>query len=163
MKNNNNLKNILIIVFFLVCVLAVLFIPKLFKNNDEGVTSLKYIEKDKYKVNEYIPVYVDDMQMSKKYLNDFINYLLKDIDGSYELIDIDYRTNKFNNINEYKQFIYDLKIPVSDSVIEYATYELNGYKYYDIYDKQGNRFIFKTNGVMQYKVLFDLDKYDGDD
>lgn len=164
MKNNFDLKNVFIFLFIIGCLSCVLFIPKLLKNKNDGYKdgTNHIIVKDSYKVNEFIPVYVNDQQMSIKYLHDFISILIEDIDNSYDMIDKDYRDKKFGSLKEYRNYIDSLEIPYDDTVSKYATYELNGYKYYDIYDRDGHRFIFKTEGVMQYKVLFDtLD--DGDD
>ncbi len=155
MKNNDNKGSIVLLIFVIVCVLGVIYIPRLFKGNGEGMSTLKLIEKDYYGVNEYIPVYVDDEQMSKKYLQDYINSLIYDMDGSYKLLDKEYREEKFGNIYNYKYFIDSLNISTSAEVAKYAVYERFGYKYYDLYDKDGHRFIFKTDGVLQYKVYFD--------
>ena len=155
MKNNDNLKNVLLVILFVVSILAIIYIPKFLKRDSHELKYVEYIKKDKYKVNEYIPIMVNDEQMSRKYLNDFINIIIDDIDYSYTLIDEDYKNEMFGSLDSYKKYIYDLKLPVIDTVDKYAVYDLNGYKYYDIYDKDGHRFIFKTKGVMQYKVLFD--------
>ena len=163
MKNNDNLKSFLLIILFVISILAVLYIPKFFKKDVDGYVYEEFIKKAKYKVNEYIPIMINDEQMSRKYLNDFINIIIDDIDYSYTLIDEDYKNEKFGSLDSYKKYIYDLKLPVIDTVDKYAVYDLNGYKYYDIYDKDGHRFIFKTKGVMQYKVLFDNDGESEDD
>lgn len=165
MKKNDNYKNIFLILFIFLCILSVIYIPKLLKSNNDGYRMgiKEYIKKDKYKVNEYVPIMINDEQMSRKYLNNFISIIIDDIDYSYKLVDKDYRDEKFDDLDNYKNYIYGLKISMTDTVDKYATYELNGYKYYDIYDKDGHRFIFKTKGVMQYKVLFDSDTKNGDE
>ena len=155
MENNEQFKNIFLVGFLILCVVGVIYIPKLLRKNNEGITNIKYIEKDKYKVNEYIPVYVDDMQMSKKYLKDYINQLIYNIDDSYELLDRDYRNKVFGNVEIYKNYIYSLNLSGAISVNKYATYENGGYKFYDIIANDGHRFVFRTKGVMQYNVYFD--------
>lgn len=155
MKKNSNL---ILIVTLIVVVLAIVYIPNILRNNKKSnydINDLKFEKKTSYKPNEIIPVYVDDKQMSKIYLNDFINKLIYDIDGSYDLIDSNYKKYNFVSLNDYKEFIYNMEISMNNSISKYATYERLGYKYYDLYDKDGHRFIFKTDGVLQYKVLFD--------
>ena len=149
--------NLILIVTLIVIVLAIIYLPDYIKNYKKykGISDFNIEVKTSYKPNEIIPVYVDDKQMSKIYLNDFINKLIYDIDGSYDLIDSDYKKYNFINVNDYKEFIFNMEISMNNSVSKYATYERLGYKYYDLYDKDGHRFIFKTDGVLQYKVLFD--------
>ena len=93
--------------------------------------------------------------MSKIYFKDFLNALNTDMDSTYNLLEVDYRESVFENIYNYKKYIDNLELTMGSYVVKCATYERGKYKYYDIYDNDGNRFIFKTNGVMQYKVFFD--------
>lgn len=161
MKNESNLKNIIPIVIIIALIIGVIYIPKLLKKNNEdfdfGVH--ESISKDKYDVNEYIPVYVDDKQMSRIYLRDYVRNVLNDIDSSYDLINDKYRMDKFGSIDKYKEYINSLNLSMLIDIDKYSTYDRRGYKYYDMYDMDGHRFIFRTNGVMQYEVLFDDYKF----
>ena len=157
MKNDNKYKKVLPFIIIFALGLIVVYIPKLI-NNDKEKLNIKYdknLIKDKYNVNEYIPVYVDDKQMSRKYLQDYIRNVLNDLDSSYSLLNEKYRADVFGDINLYRNYIESLNLAMSDDISKYSTYDRNGYKYYDMYDINGNRFIFRTNGVMQYEVLFD--------
>ena len=155
MKNNDNKGTIVLVIIVIVCVLGVIYIPQLIKGNGEGMTTLELIEKDSYGVNEYIVVYMDDEHMALKYLQDYVNNLIYDMDASYSLLDIDYRNERFGNVIYYENYIDSLGISVNPSISKYAVYDRGGYKIYDVYDQSGNRFIFKTKGVMQYHVYFD--------
>lgn len=155
----NGIKEILLIVFAFLILLSIIYIPKIIKRNRDDINNGPIELKESYGVNEYIPVYVNDKQMSIIYFKDFLNMLLYDIDGSYDLLDKDYRDRVFENIYNYKDYIYNLKLSLNTSIVKYAVYERGNYKYYDLYDSDGHRFIFKTNGVLQYKVYFDdIDK-----
>lgn len=154
MSEDSKFSKIILVIIIIVAILSLVYIPKIINNKSSDID--KYYEEIKdYGVNEYIPVMVSDEQMSRKYLNDFKNMLVYDLNGSYELLDYDYRNEKFRSIDEYKNYISSLDLSHMTELDKWATYEVNGYKYYDLYDKVGNRFIFKTNGVMQYEVLFD--------
>ena len=98
---------------------------------------------------------IDDEQMSKRYLQDYLNILFENIDDSYNLLNKEYRDYRFGSIEKYKEFLATLGLTKSVDINKYATYEKNNYKYYDIYDKNGRRFIFKTKGVLQYELFFD--------
>ena len=156
MKRDNKSNIILLIVLFLMLV-SIIYVPKYIKNikKNKGIVNFDIQMKENYKPNEIIPVYIDDEQMSKIYFRDFLNALVTDMNSSYNLLDVDYRESVFSNIYNYKKYIDSLELSMSSSVVKYATYERVGFKYYDVYDNNGNRFIFETNGVMQYKVYFD--------
>lgn len=155
MKNKfSNFKNYILIFIVILLFLSIIYVPKIIKSFQNDKDYLKIELKENYGVNEIIPVYVDDKQMSRIYLIDFMNMLIYDIDGSYNMIDKSYSIYNFSDLESYKRYIKGLNIDMNNSVSKYATYERLGYKYYDVYDKDGHRFIFKTNGVLQYTVLF---------
>lgn len=158
----NEIKEIILVVFVIVILLSVIYIPKIIKKHKYDIDNSSIELKESYGVNEYIPIYVDDKQMAIIYYKDYLNTLMYDIDGSYNLLDKEYRAKRFENRYNYKAYIDSLNISVAASVVKYATYDKLGYKYYDVYDSGGNRFIFKTNGVLQYKVYFD-DISEGDE
>ena len=151
-------ESILLVGCILLIVLGVIYIPRFiknYKNENSSIEEFNIERKENYKANEIIPIYVDDEEMSKLYLMDFMNMLIYDIDESYNLFNEEYRDKKFNSLISYKEYINSMSIPVNNSVKKYAVYNIDDYKCYDIYDVNNNRFVFKTNGVMQYEVYFD--------
>lgn len=155
-------KDYLILGIASIAIVLVIYLPKILKGNSD-FDNKKIILKDNYKVNEFIPVYVDDQQMSIKYLNDYINNVYRDINKSYELLNIDYRNSRFGSVEKYKEYLESIGFSDETKVYKYSTYEMLGFKYYDILDKNNNRFIFKTNGVMQYELYFEkIDEGDDD-
>ena len=155
MKDEINIKNVIIIVIIILLIAVFVYIPKILDERKSSILNYNYsITKEKYNVNEYIPVYVDDEQMSRKYLNDFVKITLSDINESYYLLDKDYRDQEFGNIENYKQFIDSLNLSYNTSLDKYSIYDFMNHKIYDVYDKNGNRFVFMTNGVMQYEIYF---------
>lgn len=148
-------KDVLIIVLIILIVASIIYLPKILNKNKSDFDYQKIEVKEIYKANEIIPLYVNDEQMAKIYLRDYINNLINDMNGSYDLLDKNYRDERFGNINDYKSFIDSLKISYDSQVKRFAVYTSSIYKFYDVYDQDNNRFIFKTNGVMQYNVYFD--------
>lgn len=163
MKKNNN-DSIILFVIVVLILLAVLYVPNFIKNfgKNESIINYNVELKENYQPNEIIPIYVDDEQMSKIYFKDFLYKVISDIDSSYLFLNEDYREDSFKDIYKYKDYINSLNLSIDDSVSKFATYERGIYKYYDVYDNIGNRFIFRTNGVMQYEVYFDLDEGEED-
>ena len=117
------------------------------KNTDEYGRYLK-----NYKVNEYIPVYISDNEIAKIYLNDFLYLMSYDVERAYELLDDEYKTKKFGSLDGFINFVNSL---------DYESYEIDRYyksrngSIIGIYDVNNNLYVFKTSGVMQYKVYLD--------
>lgn len=150
MKNNSGLRNIIIFaVILLVFTGGYLIISKIVDDKNDEQVFLK-----NYKVNEYIPVYVSDEDMAKIYFNDYIHIMYSDINKAYNLLDEDYRNKKFGNIDNYKSYIKSLD-NLSYKVDSFYIDDSHKYKIYGVYDTNGNIFIFKTNGIMQYSVYLD--------
>lgn len=162
MINESSFKKYFPFLIIVVVILGVVYLPGILKKNKYDLSNTSYrknIVKDKYNVNEYISVYVDDEQMSKKYLKDFLNNVFNDFDASYNLLNKEFREYKFGGLTKYREYIESLNLSYSTGIFKYSTYEVSGYKYYDLYDKSGHRFIFKTNGVLQYEVFFEDYKF----
>ena len=107
-----------------------------------------------YGINEYSPVNISDEQMAKIYLNDYINNMYFDIEYAYNLLDEEYRTTRFGDISNYINYVNTLTYS-SYKVKKYHIDTEGKYKIFWIYDQNNNLFVFKTEGVMQYKVYLD--------
>lgn len=149
--NDNTKKNtIILIVLLVVFTLAYLLIKNLTKDD-----SLQYDEYLKnYEVNEYIPTYISDEDMAKIYLNDYITNMYYNVEKAYNSLDEEYRIKKFGNIEGYKSYVNSLNYQ-NYTLSKYYKKDSNGYIVFGVYDNNGNLFIFKTKGVMQYTVYLD--------
>lgn len=105
-----------------------------------------------YGVNEYVSVNISDKDMADIYFNDYISTVYTDIEKSYMLLNEEYRNKKFNNLEEYKNFINNLSV---GKIEKYYTQGKNNSKIYAIYDSNNNFYAFETKGVMQYSVYLD--------
>lgn len=121
-------------------------------NNDESVSYLK-----NYEVNEYIPIYVEEADIVIKYLNDFKNSMIGDINYSYSLLNKEYREKKFGSVGKYEEYVNKV-LSLSTYSLEVDAYKViysDGNKYFDVYDKEGYHYIFKENSIMNYEVYLD--------
>lgn len=150
MKNKPIATIILVIIIISVLTITYLVVDKLL--NSKEVYEGTYLKN--YQVNEYISMYVSDEDMSKIYLNDYIHNMYYDIEKAYNSLDEEYRNKRFGSIEKYKAYVRTLN---------YSTYNLEsyykktkeGYIIFGVRDENFNMFIFKTKGVMQYKVFLD--------
>ena len=146
---NDSLKNIIVIVCILLA-FSVLYsvIDKVFNKKLEEI----YLKN--YEVNEYIPTYISDEQMAEIYLNHYVHTLFYDNELAYKLLDEEYRNKKYGNFDNFKNYINSLNY-TTYKLKSFYVQEKQNYKIFGVYDNNGNVFIFKTNGVMQYTVYLD--------
>jgi len=150
MKNNKEFKNVVIFAIILLgFVGAYIILDKYFNKEEVDKEFLK-----NYEVNEYIPTYISDEDLTKIYLNEYVHIMYSDVERAYELLDTEYKEKKFGSLDAFKGYVNSLT---------YSNYKLDRFyvdnkgKYiiYGAFDTNGNIFIFKTNGVMQYTVYLD--------
>ena len=145
-------KSLKIIIISVIIVFAVLISYLIWDRFFKGNKEYNYLRD--YEVNEYIPTYISIQDMVKIYLNDYLFYMRYNPEKAYELLDKEYKEKKFNSFEDFKNYINNLK-KETIKLEKYSQKTINGYRVYTAYDTKGNVFIFKTDGVMQYRVLLD--------
>ena len=143
---------ILVLLVFLVYILSIVDTSNTDYSRDEGISYLK-----NYGVNEYIPVYVEEADVVIKYFNNYKNIMIRDVELAYNLLNKEYREEKYGNLENFKKYVNNL-IRVTTYSMEvdvYKTIYSNGNKYFDVYDKDGNHYIFKEKSIMDYEVYLD--------
>lgn len=155
----NILKNKRIII---VCItlLLVTFIIYLFVINDKDIlneTIEDYTYLKNYSSNEYVPVYVTEEDMVKKYLNDYKNNMLSDVEEAYNNLNKEYSEKRFGSLDKYKEYVNNF-ITISTYSMEvdkYSVSSMSGDKVFNIYDKSGNQYIIREKSIMNYEVYLD--------
>ncbi len=157
-ENIKKNKKIIFICIVLVVITFIIYIVLSSKNKiigESDTTNYKYLKK--YDYNEFIPVYVTEEDMVKKYLNEYKNNMLFDIDEAWNNLNKEYREIRFGTIDKYKEYvenIMSLSIYSMD-VDKYSVSRINGNKVFNIYDKSGNQYIIKEKSIMNFEVYLD--------
>lgn len=152
-------KFILIVVIFVLVLVAVYFYRE-YKASKEiyyesYLDDKEYVMIPKtYGINEYSPVNVTDEQMAKIYLNDYTQNMYFDKEYAYNLLDEEYRIKRFGDISSYIEYVNSLD-HLLYTVERYYVERDGKQRTFWIYDQAGNLFVFKVEGVMQYKVYLD--------
>lgn len=153
-----NKKTIMFCVFMLIISVFIYIVVnrddkvELLYESDNNLTYLK-----NYKVNEYIPVYIEEADMVIKYLNDFKNSMINNVEYSYNLLNKKYREKRFGSLDNYVKYINNI-LSTSTFTMEVDVYKVirdGKYKYFDVYDINGNHYIFKELSIMNYEVFLD--------
>ena len=151
-----NKKSYIWLVILVILGLLVFYGIKIYRSKKTLVPTDDYINytmnPKKYGVNEYNLVNITDRQLAAIYLNDYRNYLKNNIDQAYELLNEEYRSKKFNNIEEFKTYVNTINInnmPVEKYNIS------DDKKIIDVYISDNDRFIFKIKNILDYEVYLD--------
>ena len=143
----------LLIIGAIITVFVISFVAlrKIF--NDSNVEKRDPLFKN-YKVNEYIPTHVTDNDMARIYLTDYIYILMENRIEAYYLLDKSYRESKYPTLDSFNEYISSIDLSNVEIDKYYKTFSKN-YIIFGVYDKEGNFYAFKTQGVMQYSVYLD--------
>ena len=151
-----NKKSYIWLVVLVIIGLLVFYGIKIYRSKKTLVPTNNYINytmnPKTYDVNEYNLVNITDRQLAAIYLNDYRNYLKNNIDQAYELLNEEYRSKKFNNIEEFKTYINTININ-NMSVEKYNISDDK--KIIDVYISDNDRFIFKIKNILEYEVYLD--------
>ena len=132
------------------------FLEKKYNNLDEIESALINTDIEENENNKYSYNRIKDNELSKKYFTYYKNLILNNPQKAYEILDDEYKEKKFNNFNEFNNYIklnndkylkMDLK--------KYAKYEYEDFTQYVCVDNNGDYYIFNEIATMQFKVLLD--------
>lgn len=153
-----NKKIIFVCIAIIILFVGGYYLVLLYKNNTSDII---YEEVDteikSYEANEYIPVYMTQEEVMKKYLAEFKNLMLTNPLEAYELLNKEYRTFKYNSVDDFISYIDEIK-SISFyqlTVDKYDVKYVNGNKVFDIIGSDGNRYIIKELSIMNYEVYLD--------
>ncbi len=122
------------------------------KIGDSCAIEHKQIEKNENNTYKMTPISKDST--AERYFNTFLKHLKYDTQKSYELLDAQYRQQKFGNVNEYIKYVNDNKL--KDITLKaYKVYNYTDYSQYVCIDNQDRYYIFNENGVMNFTTLLD--------
>ena len=134
-------------------------------NIDEGNnydTHLSSIESTNY--NQYELQDVNEYSIILDHMTKLISDMTYDIENSYNTLDYEYKNDKFNTLNDYRNYIMkNFRTILSSSIEKYKINDTGEYKEYICIDQYGNYYIFKDKGVMNYTVMLDTYTIDSDE
>lgn len=111
------------------------------KNDDNKYKSYLILEDEQTCIKEFFDRYKFDVQF--------------DVNGLYNKIDKDYKSQAFENFEDFKTYInLDIENILNDEILKYKVTEDANSKSYSIIGKN-NRYIFEAKNLMDYTVLLD--------
>lgn len=151
-------KSLIIIITILIAAFILIGVL-IFNGNEDQNYNRKYDEsKTKYKINEVVPIYVNQEQMAKKYLSEYVNLIVFDEEKAFELLDESFSQRYFSgDFAAFSKYINSLKTKqfVQAKVTGYDIRKIEGKTYYYVKDLDGNQFLFKESRIRNYTVVID--------
>lgn len=122
------------------------------KIGDSCAIEHKQIEKNENNTYKMTPISKDST--AERYFNTFLKHLKYDTQKSYELLDTQYRQQKFGSVNEYIKYVNDNAL-TEIALKAYKVYTYTDYNQYVCIDNKNRYYIFNENGVMNFTTLLD--------
>lgn len=109
--------------------------------------------------NNYNSIYskgISDYQICLEYLRDYINAVINSPDKAYELLNEEYKEERFGSIENYTSYINKIKGRLSTTVLKnYSIEKQDNKTQYVCVDQRGNYYIFEKKEMMNYAVILD--------
>lgn len=127
-------------------------------NKDTEISSIKIstndIESNNY--NSFNLVNTDDKYVINQYFSEYQTKLLNNTDSAYELLDKDYRENKYENTEEFSQYVEANYETLQNTYLtKYQINNFDEYKEYVCLDENNNYYIFIERSMTDYSVILD--------
>lgn len=153
---------IVLLILLLICIIIIMNINSKEKEQNniiitQGNSAQEYYEpKERYEYNEFEIQNVTVETLIDRYFIPYKNNALYNVEAGYELLDEEYRTNRFGNLNEFDSYIeltaeelYNAKIQ------EYTINKCDTYTQYICKDQYENEYVFTAYGIAKYTVMLD--------
>lgn len=116
--------------------------------------NLNSIEPQTY--NLFVYREISDSEMCNYYLEDYIYNVTTNIEKAYNLLDEEYRVNRFGSLNTFRIYINESLDRIKNIQLqEYAIIKYPNYKQYVCIDTEGNNYLFRETAIMEYTLLLD--------
>lgn len=115
---------------------------------------------DRIQLNNYneanIVQGIEEKQICTFYFKEYIKEMLYYTKDAYNKLDKKYKENRFDNFNDFEQYIETNKNYLKTSfVLKYKVVEYEKYTEFLCVDKNNNYYIFKQTKPMEYTVVLD--------
>lgn len=149
----------IIIILGLGVLIGLILIENKEKENTIGINSQTTIVENGITYKTYNAVayqFVSDFQMCSNYFNEYKGKLLNNVKEAYELLDENYRNEKFGSLENFESYIERNKENIAKASIKaHKRTNYDDYNLYTVEDSLGNIYIFKETAVIEYTVQLD--------
>lgn len=106
--------------------------------------------------NNYKYINLSTEAISKKYFENLKNNLLYSVENTYNMLDEEYKKERFSNINEFSRYISENQMKIKTSALSRYSYNYkDGYIECVLEDTYENTYILKITAVLEYTIKLD--------
>ena len=114
----------------------------------------KYIERNNN--NTYVNIDYNDSQIATKYFQEFKELMLENAEEAYNLLDEEYRSKRFGNVENFIQYVDDNRENIESSqIVQYQSKQYDDYKQYVSQNLDNTNWIIRETSPRNYKVILD--------
>lgn len=125
-----------------------------YKNAKEGKIKVDKLGKDTKEEFEYLMITEEDM--CRIYLQRFNQLQIENSREAYELLEENYKKERFPSYSDYEEYVDQLKNQLEESVLsKYSVEYFDSYTQYIIVDIYNRSYTIEATGVMNYKIKLD--------
>ena len=131
------------------------FLVLIHENVKMGLTSTKKLLSLLLNTNNKIKgiTSISKERICSLYLSDYINYIYQDIDKAYNMIsDEKKKEEEFSTLDNFKKYINDNSDKITSVSDRCLLTEKKNKRIYSVIDKNGNKYDFTENNILNYKV-----------
>ena len=151
----------LIVILLVVALFLIFYIWKQDKVDSSLGTEFKNYEeqyiapKTRYECNEFSIINVTTNELLQMYFNDYKNAVLQEPEKAYNILQEQYREEKFGSFEEYKKYIENNKETITTATLESYQVKDEETNRYICIDQNGRYYIFDETAIMDYTVILD--------
>lgn len=106
--------------------------------------------------NKFEYEYIDNVKQMEIYLEDYSFQIFNNTENSYNLLNIEYREKRFNNLQAFVQFLNEKQGQLHNiKISQYTVDEENQNKIYKGTDQYGNYYEIIEKSYMNYEIILD--------
>ena len=99
---------------------------------------------------------VSNVDMCRKYLEDFRQKELNNPEEAYSMLDEDYRNERFPTFEEFQEYVNSCRYMIQYSSLSKYDVEIkDNYTEYILVDNYNNSYTIRTTGIWDYTILLD--------
>lgn len=106
--------------------------------------------------NNFEYEYINNVKQMEIYLEDFVFEIFNNIENAYNLLNEEYRLQRFGNINEFVEYITEKQNQIRNiKIVQYSVEDETESKVYKGTDEYGNYYHIIENAYMEYEIILD--------
>lgn len=130
------------------------------KDNDKNLkqinleTNLEEIKNNGRNTFEFVTM--KDEDTCRMYLKHFTQMELEKPEEAYQMLDENYKKERFENFDDYKQYVEECKQIIEEAILsKYLVNYYDDYIEYVLVDNNNNSYTIKAEAVLDYKIMLD--------